>query len=269
MRYCADLHLFIAVSQRGHGHGKLVRVGADRLEVVRVGDVGVGAADESVAQHVTHGFHNVFLPEEAVAAAGAEVADVQTGHSAHARHLFPEAGLGASVEDIELELGEVLEVGAGFELIDCGEGVDLPHGCLRPRAFKAKGELAVADIEIEVGEAEVAFEPAKESRLEDAAASVEGVAGEPDHLRLVEAEFACGFQLLAKLVDVNDVAEGDVDGAVEKREGGARRGEMLPDELEHEELVEVRVKQGAGDRIQLPVVVVRAPGEVDDHVSIL
>ncbi len=65
------------------------------------------------------------------------------------------------------------------------------------------------------------------------------------------------------------VAEADVDGAVDEREGGAGRGEMLPDELEHEELVEVGVEQGAGDGIELPVVVVRAPGEVDDHVSIL
>jgi hypothetical protein len=40
---------------------------------------------------------------------------------------------------------------------------------------------------------------------------------------------------------------------------------MLPDELEHQELVKVRIQQGARNGIQLPVVIVRAPGEINDH----
>jgi hypothetical protein len=40
---------------------------------------------------------------------------------------------------------------------------------------------------------------------------------------------------------------------------------VLPDELEHEQLVKVGVEQGARNGIQLPVMVVRAPGEFDDH----
>ena len=42
-------------------------------------------------------------------------------------------------------------------------------------------------------------------------------------------------------------------------------GEVLPDELEHEELVEIGVEQGARDGIHLPVMVMRAPGEIDNH----
>ena len=45
--------------------------------------------------------------------------------------------------------------------------------------------------------------------------------------------------------------------------------EMLPDELEHQELVEVGVEQGASDGIDFPVVIMRAPGEVDDHEGLL
>jgi hypothetical protein len=41
--------------------------------------------------------------------------------------------------------------------------------------------------------------------------------------------------------------------------------EVFPDELEHEELVEVGVEERAHDGIELPVVVVRAFGEVDVH----
>jgi len=43
---------------------------------------------------------------------------------------------------------------------------------------------------------------------------------------------------------------------------------LLPDELEHEEFVEVGVQEGAGDGIQLPVMVVSATGEIDDHGGI-
>ena len=44
---------------------------------------------------------------------------------------------------------------------------------------------------------------------------------------------------------------------------------MLPDELEHEQLVEIGVEQGARDGIQLPVVIVRAPGQIDNHDTLL
>ena len=40
---------------------------------------------------------------------------------------------------------------------------------------------------------------------------------------------------------------------------------MLPDELEHEKLVEIGVEQRARDGIHLPVVIVRAPGKIDNH----
>jgi hypothetical protein len=40
---------------------------------------------------------------------------------------------------------------------------------------------------------------------------------------------------------------------------------MLPDELQHQELVKIRIQQGADDWIQFPVVVVRSLGEVHDH----
>ena len=91
------------------------------------------------------------------------------------------------------------------------------------------------------------------------------VAGEPDQLGFAEAKLARGFELLAQLRDADDFAQAHRSGAIDEREGGARAGEMLPDELEHEELVEIGVEQGAGDGIHLPVVIVRAAGEIDNH----
>jgi hypothetical protein len=40
---------------------------------------------------------------------------------------------------------------------------------------------------------------------------------------------------------------------------------MLPDELQHQQFLEICIEQGTCNRIQLPVMVMRAPGEVDDH----
>ena len=59
------------------------------------------------------GLDDILLPEEAVAAAGAELGDADLGHGAQALDLFPQAGLGAGVEDVELHLVEAGERGAG------------------------------------------------------------------------------------------------------------------------------------------------------------
>ena len=42
-------------------------------------------------------------------------------------------------------------------------------------------------------------------------------------------------------------------------------GKVLPDELEHQELVEIGIEQRSRDRIEPPVVVVRSPGKIDNH----
>ena len=44
--------------------------------------------------------------------------------------------------------------------------------------------------------------------------------------------------------------------------------EMLPDELQHQQLVEVRVQQRPHNGVKIPVVVVRPLREVDDHASV-
>ena len=102
------------------------------------------------------------------------------------------------------------------------------------------------------------FQPFEESGLEDAAAAVEGVAGEPDEFGLVEAEAASFFELLAEFVDGNDVSKANGGAAVEEGEGGLGVWEVFPDELEHEEFIEVGVEERARDGVEFPVVVVRA-----------
>ena len=66
-------------------------------------------------------------------------------------------------------------------------------------------------------------------------------------------------------VGVDLVGEAHARGAVDDLAGDVDGREVLPDELEHEQLVEVGVEQRADDGVELPVVVVRALGEVDVH----
>ncbi len=69
--------------------------------------------------------------------------------------------------------------------------------------MEGKGELAVLDAELIIGETEVAFEPFEEGLLKDAATPVERVAREPDQLGLVKSQLLGLFELFPKLVDVD------------------------------------------------------------------
>ncbi len=71
--------------------------------------------------------------------------------------------------------------------------------------------------------------------------------------------------MLAELVDIDDTAQRNRRGAIQKREFCTGLGEVLPDELEHEQLVKVGIEERARDGIEFPIMVVRAPGEVNDH----
>ena len=77
-----------------------------------------------------------------------------------------------------------------------------------------------------------------------------------------------GLELLAQLLDADDFAEAHGGRAVDQGESCVRLRKMLPDELEHQEFVEISVEQRARDGIHLPVVIVRAPGEIDNHDSL-
>src|SRR5580700_2085144 len=100
------LTLLVGMGHGGEGHGKLVGVGTDGFDVVVIGHVGVGGAGESGAEDVAHGLDDIFLPEKGMAAAGAKVTDLEAGDVAEALHFLPEVGLGAGIEDVQLELGK-------------------------------------------------------------------------------------------------------------------------------------------------------------------
>jgi hypothetical protein len=81
----------------------------------------------------------------------------------------------------------------------------------------------------------------------------------------VEAQPPRCFQLFPQLIDVYNLAQPHRGRTVEQRERHVGLWKLLPDELKHQQLVEIRVQQGAGYRVQFPVVIVRASGKVDNH----
>jgi hypothetical protein len=65
------------------------------------------------------------------------------------------------------------------------------------------------------------------------------------------------FKMFGQDFRRNDLRETYRRGAVDQREWRSRLGEVLPNVLQHEQLIEVRVDKGPGDGIKLPIVVVR------------
>ena len=68
-----------------------------------------------------------------------------------------------------------------------------------------------------------------------------------------------------ELLDVNDIRNPNGRMSIHERPLHARIRKMLPDELQHQQFVKIRVQQRANDRIEFPIVVMRALGEVNDH----
>ena len=61
------------------------------------------------------------------------------------------------------------------------------------------------------------------------------------------------------------VAETHRCGAIHQRECRMGSPEVLPDKLQHQQLVEICIQKRSRNRIQLPVMIVRAPGNINNH----
>ena len=77
------------------------------------------------------------------------------------------------------------------------------------------------------------------------------------------------FHLLGNLVDRDQIRKPRRGGAIEQRKADVGFRKMFPDKLQHQQLVKVSIEQGAGNRVQLPVVVVRPLSEVNNHRAVV
>jgi hypothetical protein len=80
--------------------------------------------------------------------------------------------------------------------------------------MKGKQELPVLNGQLIVGEAKVAFEPIEKRRLKDSAASIKGIASQPNQFGSVKAACSGLVELFTKLTDVNQVGQTHADRTV-------------------------------------------------------
>ena len=119
--------------------------------------------------------------------------------------------------------------------------------------------------ELVISEPEGMLEPFEKRWFKDAAGSIEGVASQPDEFGFRKAEFSSLFELLAKLADINKIRKAQFWSPVAEGKGGSGLRKVLPDELEHEQFVEVCIQKRSSDRVEFPVMAVSATREIDDH----
>src|SRR6185295_15814580 len=97
---------------------------------------------------------------------------------------------------------------------------------------------------------------------EHLALAVEHVAAQEGRFPPAERQGADVIELLLELSDVDQLRELDGSGAVENPERDLRVAVAAEDRLAHQQLVEIRIEHRAHDRIDLPVVVLDAGGDI-------
>ncbi|MCY1240027.1 hypothetical protein D9M72_528550 [compost metagenome] len=70
------------------------------------------------------------------------------------------------------------------------------------------------------------------------------------------------IKLIAQFLLVDLVGKPHRLRAVDQREGRIDVRIELPDHLQHQKLVEIRVQQAAHDRVELPGMVIDTPGDI-------
>ena len=214
-----------------------------------------------------HRLHAPILPQEAMAAAGAEIGDGKIRHLFQPLDLLPHPGHGAGIEHLKLELAHAPQNAARAQLVEDGERRDLPHGGLDPGAVEGQHVLAVLLLQQVFGKAE-GLEPVHEFRREHLALAVEGVAAQPGGFATGQGQAAHMVELLAQLACIDDVGQADAGGAVMNAERDLHVPMATKDRLRHQELVEVRIQHRPDDRIDLPGMVVD-PGRDVRHRLLL
>ena len=165
-----------------------------------------------------HRLHRPVLPQEAVPSPRAEIRDPQVGQLAQPLDLFPQAGHGAGIEDLQLEPAHVPKSRARAQLHQDGQGRDLPQHDLGPRALEGQLVLPVAFAEMVGGQAKP-LEELHEVRPEHLALAIEGVAAQPGAFAARQRQAAHMVQLLAQLAFVDQLGQADVGAAIDQAEG--------------------------------------------------
>jgi hypothetical protein len=193
----------------------------------------------------------------------------QALHAAQQLDLVPQPRLRARVEYVQLELAQLRQRRSRLQLADDSQRVDLPHRHRTPQPGEAQHKLPIVLRHLVIREPEVLLQPLQKLRLEDVPKTIERIARQPDQLRPAEAQAAHMLHLLDQRGRAHALGQPHAHGTIRHLAGDVHRRKVLPDELQHQQLVEVCVEQRPHDGVQLPVMIVRALGEVDVHRALI
>ena len=252
----------VGLGQRGVDHRQFMRIGADRLDLAVHGDQAVGGAGEGRAQPFLQGLHAPVLPQKGMPPPGAEIGDLQPVDPAQPLHLLPQLGHRAGVKHLQFEPAEAVQHGAAAQFHQHGQGGDFPHHDLGPLALEGQFILPVALFEV-IGRQLQLLEPFHEIGAEHLTFAVEGVAAQEGGFAPAQPQGADVVELFAQLALVHQVRQPDRGRAVDQAEGHVGVRPVAEDGLAHQQLVEIRVDQGPHDRVDLPLVVIDAGGDID------
>ncbi len=234
-----------------------MRIGAKCFKIGIHGQKHIAGAGEGIADAFLQRFDAPALPQEGMAAARAEVGNLQPRQLAQAFNLTPHLRLGARIKHIERKRSKVLHRRARTQLVDDGKCGNFPHGRVRPRSMEMQLVLAVLAAQIIFRKLEI-VQPVQELGLENLLAAIETVTRQPDHFLLGEAQRAGMVELRTQFALIDLIGKAHRGRAVDEREGCVHLGVKAPNHLQHQKLVEVRIQKAADDGIELPCVIVDA-----------
>ena len=114
-----------------------------------------------------------------------------------------------------------------------------------------------------VGRQAQVFEPIHEFRAEHGTFAVKGVAAHPSGFTARQREGADVVKLFAQFTFVDLIGQADRFGPVDQRKRDLGVGFVAKHRLAHQQFIEIRVDEGADDRVDLPFVVPDAGCDVD------
>ena len=120
---------------------------------------------------------------------------------------------------------------------------NLPHRRLRPGSGEPQLILTFAPRQLVFGELERG-QPLHEVRFKNMPRAIEGVAGKPEQFILGESQRPRMVELIDQLPLVDDLGEAHGGCAIDELKGHLPLRMHLPDHLEHQQLVKIRVEQG-------------------------
>ena len=190
-----------------------------------------------------------------------EIGDSQIVEASQVLDFFPDPRHRAGVEHLQLEPAHAFRNGSTVQFHNDGESRDLPHCGLDPGPFEDQLILVALALEM-IGREAKAFEPGHKFRTEHLPLAIKHIAAQPRAFTARQRQRSDVIQLLLERADIDHRREGDMRRSVDDAEGDLGRAMPPEDCLRHQELVEIGIQHRPHDRVDFPIVIVDAGGDI-------